>query len=66
MTTETNTPDPRPMHIQIAEHERDLAELRAAMQARAGLRPDSPEFREALAYEEELLDRIHQWSLGRR
>jgi len=64
--TDTTRHDPRPLHVQIAEHERDLAELRAAMEVRQSLRPDSPEFREALAYEDELLDRIHQWSLGRR
>jgi hypothetical protein len=52
--------------VQIADHQRDLVELRAAMDARAALDPDTPEFREALAYEDELLERIHQWSLGQR
>jgi len=66
MTTDRTQRDLRPIYVQVAEHERDLAELREAMQARAAMRPGSPEFEEALAYEEELLERIHEWSLGHR
>jgi hypothetical protein len=48
----------------VEEYQRDLAELRAAMDARAGLDPESGEFQAALEHEEQLLDRIHTWSLA--
>lgn len=66
MTTETQAPDRRSIRQRIEDYEHDLDELRAAMRERAALKPDTPEFRAALAHEEELLERIHRWSLGNR
>jgi hypothetical protein len=64
MTTEATRRDTRPIDKRIADYQRDLAELRSAMDARALLDPASPEFQAAMAHEEELLERIHTWSLG--
>jgi hypothetical protein len=64
MTTQAPLRDSRSIAQRINDYRRDLAELRAAMDARSKLDPDSSEFREALAHEDELLDRIHRWSLG--
>jgi hypothetical protein len=66
MTTETGTRDTRPLHQQIIDHRRELDELRAAMQARAALKPDTPEYRDALAREDDLLERIHDWAIPSR
>lgn len=52
------------MDQRVAAYQRDLAELRAAMDARAGMDPESAEFQAALEHEEQLLDRIHTWSLA--
>jgi hypothetical protein len=65
VTTDTSRRDNRPFRQQLAEYRRDLDELRSTMQVRATMQPDSPEFLEALAYEEELLTRIHEWSIDR-
>ena len=64
MTTQSPPRDTRPVHLRVADYRRDLAELRSAMDARAGLDPQSPEFQAALAHEDELLERIHAWSLA--
>jgi hypothetical protein len=65
MTTDTRTDrDSRAIAQTVAERERQLDELRASMQARKGLDPETPEFREALAREEVLLEKIHEWALG--
>lgn len=66
MTTETQAPDRRPIRQRIEDYEHDLEELRAAMRERAAMTPDTPEFRAALAHEEQLLEKIHRWSLGNR
>lgn len=66
MTTHAPLRDSRTIAQRITEYRQDLAELRAAMDARSKLDPDSPEFEAALAHEDELLDRIHRWSLGER
>jgi len=62
----SNTPtyrDSRAIARTVAERERQLEELRESMRARKGMNPDSPEFREALAREEALLEKIHEWAL---
>ena len=64
MTTEAPARDSRTIAQRINDYRRDLAELRAAMDARSKLEPGSPEFQAALAHEDELLERIHRWSLG--
>ena len=56
--------DRRSITERIAEYQRDLDELRAAMRAREALPRDSPEFAAALAREDELLERIHAWAFG--
>jgi hypothetical protein len=66
MATVTQAPDRRPIRQRVEEYEHDLDELRAAMRERSRLEPDSPEFKAALAHEDELLERIHRWSLGNR
>lgn len=64
MTPETPPRDTRTVDQRVAAYQRDLAELRAAMDARAGMDPESAEFQAALQREEQLLDRIHTWSLA--
>jgi hypothetical protein len=64
MTTESPRRHTRPIDSRIADYQRDLTELRAAMDARARLDPESQEYAAALAHEDELLERIHTWSLG--
>lgn len=65
MSTRTPTyRDSRAIAQTVAERERQLEELRESMQARKQMRPDSPEFQEAMAREEALLEKIHEWALG--
>jgi hypothetical protein len=64
MPIDTGIHDSRITQQRIADHQRELDELRAAMRARAELQPDTPEYQAALAHEEALLERIHRWSLG--
>lgn len=64
MTSQAPFRDSRSIAQRINDYRRDLAELRAAMDARSRLDPDSPEFQAALAHEDALLERIHSWSLG--
>lgn len=64
MTTQSPPRDTRPAYVRVQEYQRDLAELRSAMDARARMDPASPEFQAALAHEEALLDRIHSWALA--
>ena len=62
----TTTPvnrDSRAIAKTVAERERQLEELRESMRARDGIDPDTPAFREALAREEALLEKIHEWAL---
>lgn len=62
----SNTPvyrDSRVIAKTVAERERQLEELRDSMRSRKGMDPDSPEFREALAREDALLEKIHEWAL---
>ena len=63
----TNAPtyrDSRVIAQTVAEREQQLEELRASMRAREGMNPDTPEFREALAREEAMLEKIHEWAIG--
>ena len=64
MSADTPRRDPRTVDQRVAAYQRDLAELRAAMDERAGMDPASAEFQAALQREEQLLDRIHTWSLA--
>ena len=64
MTTQSPARDTRPVHVRVEAYRADLAELRSAMDARSRMDPASPEFQAALAHEEELLERIHTWSLA--
>jgi hypothetical protein len=64
MTTQSPARDTRPVHERVEAYQRDLAELRSAMDARSRMDPASPEFQVALAYEDELLERIHTWAMA--
>jgi len=64
MTTQSPTRDTRPIHQRVGDYQRHLAELRSAMDARSQMDPASAEFQAALVHEEELLERIHTWSLA--
>jgi len=64
MATQDPPRDTRPVHKRVVDYQHDLAELRAAMDARAGMDPGSAEFQAALEHEEQLLERIHTWSFG--
>ncbi len=64
MTTQSPPRDTRPVHERVETYQRDLAELRSAMDARSRMDPGSPEFQAALAHEDELLERIHTWSMA--
>ena len=64
MTSNTPTSrESRAIANTVADRERQLEELRESMRARKGMDPDSAEFRDALAREETLLERIHEWAL---
>ena len=64
MTTQVGYRDSREIAKTVAERDRQLDELRAAMREREGMQPGTPQHEAALAHEAALLERIHEWALG--